>query len=228
VIIVPSNVSAAAGLTIKSFSLAESPTSSTALPAHSVGDLIVVLAANTQGGVFSGGSGVACSAPPASGNVPVWTTGTFLQSNVSLRLAYTVATSSGHTFGQWNAGTTATAVAIVLSGFKSSSFIGQTITGGINYDPNFTTPSPSSIPLTPVSTSINSRYFFICTGYSSANSFGVLPSSQTVVGNASWANIPYRVSYNNVGTSTVWDGPGSVTGSGFLYMGYAGIEILSS
>lgn len=96
------------------------------LPAHNVGDLILMFSTNLRA------SDSVQTAPAAGGTVPTWTTiintpnsnngaGTYLAHSA----VYAVATATNHTSGTWTAsGNLETLLVVVISGAKSGTPIG--------------------------------------------------------------------------------------------------------
>lgn len=103
---------------------ASAAATSVGIPAHQVGDIIVIFA-------YRDGSTAVPTKPSASGTVPAWAdieTGSGTNSNSS-RTAYFVATATNTTTGTW---TNATGIAaIVLRGQASSPIGGSARTGGL-------------------------------------------------------------------------------------------------
>lgn len=114
----------ASGVIFKAVNTSE--TSTVTIPAHNVGDIIVIVAcrAKTQ----------SASKPSAGGTVPTWTDiGT---PGTGLRMAYAVATATNHTSGTW---TNAWVMfAVVLSGQKATPIGGNAYASGATSSPAIT------------------------------------------------------------------------------------------
>lgn len=96
------------------------------LPAHNVGDLILMFSTNLRP------NNTAPAAPAAGGTVPTWTTvieapNSFngISTYLNHKAVYAVATATNHTSGTWSAyGDLETLLAVVISGAKSGTPIG--------------------------------------------------------------------------------------------------------
>lgn len=98
------------------------------LPAHEIGDLIVVFAWLDSFSV----SPSAPSKPSAGGTVPTWTDidATAGANFCASRTAYTVATATNHTSGSWTGGNNQAVCAVVLRNPNASPIGGHAESGG--------------------------------------------------------------------------------------------------
>ena len=159
------------------------------LPAHAVGDMIILVADR--------GINTVVGKPAAGGTVPTWTdidapVGT---QGISLRTAYAVATATNHTSGTWtNAGSLA---AIVLRG-QSAAPIGAhaTATAGVSSSGTLTAPA-----VTLTKTDGTSMIFHVFA--QSTSIWGAAPAGYTrVVSNGTTGTTPALcVNSKNVSTS---------------------------
>lgn len=157
------------------------------MPAHQVGDVLVVFAS-----VLSAGSTLV-GVPSAGGTVPTWTvinanfTGT---STASSTIAYTVATATNHTSGSW--GTADTMAVAVVRNHATSPIGAYANVGGTCAIP---TPGPTAPAITMVhaeGTSLLLHFFGLQVG-GGWNNFSATPPSgytiRTATGAGTWGAV---------------------------------------
>lgn len=171
---------------------ASAAATSVTLPAHEIGDLILIFAWRSV-------SNTPPSQPSASGTVPTWTTisANTGSGSTSMRVAYTVTTAKNTTSGTW---TNAQMVTAVVLSAQAISPIGGNAEAGIAAGTSWTAPA-----ITLSDTSGNSMILHLVNG-GSTQTFSAAPSGYTAQFSYSTTSGSVRVLTKNVTTTD-----GSVT-----------------
>ena len=153
---------------------ATSVTTSVTIPAHAIGDLIIIGAArNSLTGLPT--------IPTASGTVPTWTSITS-SNTASTVIAYTVATAANHTSGSWT--NAAQMFAVVISGQAASPFGGTAITTPVRKSGTATATTFTAPAVTLTKSDGTSKlfhFFWVYNGGGGSYNLGTTPTGYTEI-----------------------------------------------